>query len=403
MTDEAHAASNDAANVSRSDPDGGADDSDRSVPSAANRAGSLTAGPRDVEASDPAADTADIADAVDEVRRTLLTRLQSPVRRITKVQAVALVLFTMLTLGPVIAFVVIFRADTTARPELVAEASVPPPGGVLLVLTVTNVNPVASEMGTRVRVVPDASLLVAGGGLKNPLTVASNDIQGRGVVTMAVDDGPSPLQIVTAMTSGSVSRYPFDRYEGRVQLIVSQQVNGKRSEVPTALIVESGVTEMAVTGSVLPDDLTPVGRVVDLQFRRSAPTLVFTTWMMCLWWALSISAVFTVWSVAIWRSTVPAWAYGFFVGVLFALTPLRSALPGSPPYGVLVDWVSFYWAIVIVGIGLMMLVAYFIRDAREQSQALAHEESERVAADEAAAAARAAGGLILPEGTTPVG
>jgi hypothetical protein len=70
--------------------------------------------------------------------------------------------------------------------------------------------------------------------------------------------------------------------------------------------------------------------------------------------------------VAIWRTTVPAWAYGFLVGVLFALTPLRGALPGSPPYGELVDYMSFYWAIVIVGIGLMMLVAFFIRDARAQ-------------------------------------
>ncbi len=318
--------------------------------------------------------------AGDDLRINLLSRLQAPVRKITKVQAVALVLFTMLTLGPVVAFVIIFRADTAARPELVSEASVPPPGGVLLVVTVTNVNAVTSEMATRVRVVPDASLLVQGGGLKDPLTVASNDLQGRAVVTTPADEAPSPIQIVTAMSSGSVSRYPFDHYTARLQLIVSVEVNGSRKELPTVLTIESGVTDMAVSAAVLPDDVTPVGRVADMEFQRSTPTLIFTTWMMVLWWALSISAVFTVWSVAIWRSTVPAWAYGFFVGVLFALTPLRSALPGSPPYGVLVDYVSFYWAIVIVGVGLMMLVAYFIRDARAQSRTLARVEAERAAA-----------------------
>jgi hypothetical protein len=309
--------------------------------------------------------------------RTWGSRLPAPVRRITRVQAVALVLFTMLTLGPIVALVIILNSDPSTHPELASEGTSAPTNGVLLQLTVTNVDAVNGEMTTRIRVVPDAQLLVPGGGLKNDLTLASNDVQGRSVVVLPANQAPGPTAITTAMNSGSISRYPFDRYDAGLQIIVSQQVNGKQQEVPALVSIEGGVSDMAISAAVDPDAQTILGRVANLQIRRSAPTLVFTTWMMCLWWALSISAVFTVWSVAIWRSTVPQWAYGFFVGVLFALTPLRGALPGSPPYGVLVDYVSFYWAIVIVGVGLMMLVAYFIRDARSQSQQLRRAEAER--------------------------
>jgi hypothetical protein len=316
--------------------------------------------------------------------RSLRSRLPAPVRRITKVQAVALVLLTLLTLGPAVALVLILRADVEAHPELVSEGETPPSGGVLLQLTVTNVNAVSGEMQTRIRVVPDSSLLVPGGGLKSELTLVSNDIQGKSVVVMPANQAPGPTAIVTAVSSGSVSRYPFDRYEAGLQLIVSQQVNGKRQEVPTTVSIEGGVSDMAISADLEPDQESLLGRVATMQIRRSAPTLVFTSWMMILWWALSVSAVFMVWSVAIWRSTVPPWAYGFFVGVLFALTPLRGALPGSPPYGVLVDYVSFYWAIAIVGIGLMMLVAFFIRDARAQSRQLAQLELDRAREDRAA-------------------
>lgn len=314
-------------------------------------------------------------------RRSLRPRLPAPVRRITRVQAVALVLFTMLTLGPIVALVIILESDPSTHPELATDGApaAPATSGVLLQLTITNVNAVSGEMSTRIRVVPDATLLLPGGGLKNELTIASNDVQGHSVVVVPANQAPGPTAIVTALSSGSISRYPFDRYEAGLQIIVSQSVNGKQQEVPTAVSIEGGVSDMAISADLEPDAQSLLGRVATLQIRRSAPTLVFTTWMMCLWWALSISAVFTVWSVAIWRSTVPQWAYGFFVGVLFALTPLRGALPGSPPYGVLVDYVSFYWAIVIVGVGLMMLVAYFIRDARGQSRQLRRAEAERAA------------------------
>jgi len=228
---------------------------------------------------------------------------------------------------------------------------------------------VTGELGVRAQITPDISLLSGGGRLKSDLAVASNDVRGNRVTTLPAGQPTGPVEIVTGLRDGSVSRYPFDRYRGRLQLILSQQdAQGTRQEVPATLTVHSVVTDLGITASVAAAEPITLGRAVDFTVQRSVPTLVFTVWMMVLWWALSISAVLLVWSVAIWRATVPPWAYGYMVGVLFALVPLRGALPGEPPPGGLVDYVSFYWAIVIVGVGLLMLVAYFIRDVREQSR-----------------------------------
>ena len=115
-----------------------------------------------------------------------------------------------------------------------------------------------------------------------------------------------------------------------------------------------------VISGELPPDQAASTSTVDLGVRRNGPTLLYVTWIMALWWALSVSAVLLVWAVAIWRSAPPPWAYGYLVGVLFALAPLRGALPGQPPYGVLVDYVSFYWAVGSMGLGLLLLASVLV-------------------------------------------
>jgi hypothetical protein len=145
--------------------------------------------------------------------------------------------------------------------------------------------------------------------------------------------------------------------------------------VPISVEVSADVPGFVVEGE-LPPDQALSSRLIDLDVRRNGPTLLYTTWIMFLWWALSVSAVFIVWAVAIWRSSTPPWAYGYLVGVLFALAPLRGALPGQPPYGVLLDYVSFYWAVGTIGVGLILLVSFFVRDARHDGRSRSRVEEQ---------------------------
>jgi hypothetical protein len=35
---------------------------------------------------------------------------------------------------------------------------------------------------------------------------------------------------------------------------------------------------------------------------------------------------------------------------------LRTGLPGSPPYGSIIDWAAYYWSLGLVGLSLLALV-----------------------------------------------
>ena len=362
-----------------------------------------------------------------------------PVRRITKVQAIALVIFTLLSLGPILALVVVLRSDTGTVPLVVTEPPTTAEDGLNLSLTVTSVNAVTREMAVRMTVKSSSqgpTGLIEGGRMTDTVDIglpaAPGSLQGDSTVTLAEGSTVGAIEFMVQLTNGSVARYPYDTYQAEMLIIASRQTDpvqrtsatgttgtgtgtgtgtepsesGTTDRVPVPISVEvsADVPGFIVAGN-LPSEQATSTRLIDLEVRRNGPTLVYTTWIMILWWALSVSAVFILWAVAIWRSSTPPWAYGYLVGVLFALAPLRGALPGQPPYGVLIDYVSFYWAVGTMGLGLILLVSFFVRDARQDgpSRTRAEEELQDRTADVAYDAGDAVTtSLPVPVGADPV-
>jgi hypothetical protein len=363
-----------------------------------------------------------------------------PVRRITRVQAIALVVFSLISLGPILALVIVLRSDTATVPIVVAESDITDEDGLVLTMTVTSVNAITREMGVRMAIRSSSTGptgLIEGGRMTETVNLglpAEGSIQGSSTITLEKGTTVGAVEFVAQLTEGSIARYPYDRYAAHLVVIASREGDGTppsgstpsttatttpsdatgfddtpaptRIAVPISIVVAADVPGFVIDGDIADTGSSTSTATVDLDVRRNGPTLVYTTWIMLLWWALSVSAVLLVWAVAIWRSTPPPWAYGFLVGVLFALAPLRGALPGQPPYGVLIDYVSFYWAVGTMGIGLLILVSFFLRDARNEGRTRSREEEER--RDRAADAAYDTGEvavippLPIPLGTEPV-
>lgn len=371
-----------------------------------------------------------------------------PVRRITKVQAIALVIFTLLSLGPILALVVVLRSDTGTVPIVVTEPPITAQDGLNLSLTVMSVNAVTREMAVRMTIKSSSqgpTGLVEGGRMTDTVDIglpaAPGSLQGDSTVSLEEGSTVGAIEFMVQLTNGSVARYPYDTYQSEMLIIASREADpdqrtsatgttgtgtgtgtgsgtgtgagtgepgsGTTDRVPVPISVEvsADVPGFILDGS-LPSEQATSTRLLDLEVRRNGPTLVYTTWIMILWWALSVSAVFILWSVAIWRSSTPPWAYGYLVGVLFALAPLRGALPGQPPYGVLIDYVSFYWAVGTMGLGLILLVSFFVRDARQDGRSRTREEEELE--DRTADVAYDAGNVVVatslpvPVGAEPV-
>ncbi len=321
-----------------------------------------------------------------------------PVRRITKVQAIALVVFTLVSLGPILALIVVLRSDTTTVPVVVDEEPITAEDGLNLGLTITSVNAVTREVSIRMTVKSSSTGptgLIEGGRMTETVDIglpaSPGSLQGDSTVTLEKGSTVSAVEFMVQLTNGSIARYPYDTYEAEMLIIASRAPDGAASAgtaggvgsattrsgesgtlpvripVPISVKVSADVPGYVVEGQ-LEADQPASNRSIVLDVRRNGPTLLYTTWIMLLWWALSLSAVFIVWSVSIWRTSAPAWAYGYLVGVLFSLAPLRGALPGQPPPGVLIDYVSFYWAVGTVGVGLVLLVSFFVRDARQDGR-----------------------------------
>lgn len=345
--------------------------------------------------------------------RSVIARV--PVRRITRVQAIALAVFSLISLGPILALVVVLRSDTaTTQPIVVKEPEIAAEDGLILTMTVTSVNAVTREMGVRMAIRssstgPDG--LIEGGRMTETVNLglpAEGSIQGSSTISLDKGTTVGAVEFVVPLADGSIARYPYDTYTSDIVVIASREgdgelgsstsgsgtgtnnngtsgsngtgsgttADGERIAVPISVAVAADVPGFVIDGTIPPDQ-APSTRSVELDIRRNGPTLLYTTWIMVLWWALSVSAVLLVWAVAIWRSSPPPWAYGFLVGVLFALAPLRGALPGQPPYGVLIDYVSFYWAVGTMGVGLLILVSFFLRDARHEGRNRSRIEEEQ--------------------------
>ena len=299
--------------------------------------------------------------------------------RPSKVQIAALVLLSVFALGPLVAMVVILRSEGDPSTSILVSEIPAPTDGAQVVGTITRVDPVAGELALRLLVLPQSDLL-DNGRLIAPLDLRLNDGRGNSTVTFPAGEVPAPIETTLALSGGSVSRYPFDSYQAPLTLVLLPDMptaDDQVQAIPVALDLVTTVTDFDLVAGFAVDDpatavvepiSSPTFTLVDLRITRSEATTVYAMGIMALMWGLAATGVLMAWAVVIWRVDTPMWVYTYFVGVLFALPPLREALPGRPPPGTLVDYAAFYWSIGIIGVTLLLMTGLWIRRSRPEDR-----------------------------------
>ncbi|MDE3089868.1 MAG: DUF4436 family protein [Chloroflexota bacterium] len=107
--------------------------------------------------------------------------------------------------------------------------------------------------------------------------------------------------------------------------------------------------------------LCEVGYEVLIQ--RSGTVIAFAVFIMALKWLLALSALFVALSVAVRGRKVELAMFSWLAALLFALPPLRNAMPGVPPLGSFNDFASFFWAEGIVALSLIIIVFTWLKRA----------------------------------------
>lgn len=233
---------------------------------------------------------------------------------------------------------------------------------------VTLLNPDLSrgELTARVVINPGSDLIATSDQSLNQTIRVRVFSDIAGITQTVFETGATVDPITTTLPLGGsrLTRYPVDSYKADLVMDVQREVDPGEGQavkgeqefekVPIVATVRSSLSDLRVSGTTTPSDQNVLNANFELE--RPGTVVVFAIALMGLAWLLALGCVALAWGVLIQAREIPFWCWGFYAGVLFALPQLRNGLPGSPPFGSLIDWSIYYWALGMVGVSLLALI-----------------------------------------------
>jgi hypothetical protein len=216
--------------------------------------------------------------------------------------------------------------------------------------------------------------------LKENATLVSNAVTNPTVVSKA-HERPQFVSVQFALRNGVITDYPFDRYTANFYFRVLVGDAPNQRVVPIRVVFDNIDTffkldpkheksiqvheDDGVVESITPPQ-SAIAAIATVQ--RSMSTITFAVFIMVFMWCLTVAALIAAWYVHSGRLGLFWSALGFLGTLLFALIPLRNAVPGDPPIGSLIDFAAFFIAEGVVSISMIVTVlhGYHIEISKKQ-------------------------------------
>ena len=228
-------------------------------------------------------------------------------------------------------------------------------------VTVTDLDPKLGLLRLRMDITPDRGLASDSGlATRYPLDIVAFGLTGRTELRIPAGQVPQELELSTGLFDGDVNKYPFDSYRSGFGLEAHALIGRRSVAVPFEMSVEPRFAGFRVHPSESAQS-TPTGPFVAMAIRRSATTIGFAVFVMVMMWCLAIAALVIAVRFLLRRHRLELAFSGMSVGLLFAFPAVRNALPGVPPMGALIDYLSFFWAEALVAVALLTILLIFIR------------------------------------------
>jgi hypothetical protein len=222
----------------------------------------------------------------------------------------------------------------------------------------------------------DNSVLVAnvsvvpGPGLLDPRTHTLKD-DLHIVVTSAVTANkrtwpkgtlPDVFRVSLAL-SGEVADWPFDEYHSGP--IVAQLLSGPdQTPVPaTATFVDRLLGWKVEVTRV---DGAELGGSYRVDLLRTPSTVAFGVAILCVLIGLAALGAFVAVQTALDRRKFQPPMTTWYAAMLFAVMPLRNALPDAPPFGSWIDITIVVWVVIVLGISMGLYVSCWWRHLRPE-------------------------------------
>jgi hypothetical protein len=261
------------------------------------------------------------------------------------------------------ASIVLYANSGISHPDQVTESS-PSSGGTTVFIDVEDIQSGNSLLIVNYTVTPGPELLdPVTHNLKEDLSVLVASVVSANKRTWAKGTLPDVYRVSLPVV-GDVANWPFDRYESGP--ITANLISGPTQQplTPTVIMVDRLLGWKVEAARVNPTDPLGPYRVA---LHRSASTLAFAVVILAVLVTLAGVALFVAVQTARDRRKFQPPMTTWYAAMLFAVVPLRNALPDSPPFGSWIDVTIVLWVIVVLVISMTLYISCWWRHLKPEA------------------------------------
>ena len=261
---------------------------------------------------------------------------------------------------------------------------------------VTNVNPAAQELTAQL------GFRLAGNIGRDEVTPANdlklliNNVRGQQEFDFPQGKRMNRIEVVFPL-NGDLNKYPFDRYETTMWLLMTAPAASNKAQVPKtpgtqpqdaphaeklaigavtlqrnaplplSLALSASIPGIKFRGSVTRNESTQVTGIA-LNLSRADNLIGLSLFINLMMTGLAVSVLAMVLQVSTAKGQFDLVPLSMSLSLIFGLPALRNVQPGVPPVGAFSDSVTFIGAELIVAVSAVVTVWQWVLRARHKSE-----------------------------------
>ena len=265
-------------------------------------------------------------------------------------------------IGAYVASILLYVNGGMGHPHQIADTSVSGDGTTVTV-DIEEIQSDNSVLVANLTISPGPALLdPLTHNLREDLSVVVTSVVTAGKRTWPKGTLPDVFRVSLTL-AGDVADWPLDRYRSGP---IKVDLFSGAAQVPERATVT--LVDRLLGWKV---DVAPVGKADSLeQYRvhlyRSQSTVAFGVVMLGVLIALAGLALFVAVQTVRGRRKFQPPMTTWYAAMLFAVMPLRNALPDSPPFGSWIDITVVIWVIVVLVISMALYISCWWRHLRPE-------------------------------------
>jgi hypothetical protein len=266
-------------------------------------------------------------------------------------------------IGAYVTSIVLYVNSGMGHPHQIAESSASGDGTTVTV-DVEDIQSDNSLLIANYTVSPGPDLLdPVTHNLKEDLNLVVTSVVSASKRTWSKGTLPDVFRVSLTLT-GDVADWPFDRYHSGPITVHLHSGAAQEPEKATVMMVDRMLGWKIDVAHV---DKTDVRGSYRVDLHRSPSTVSFGVVMLGVLITLAGIALFVAIQTARDRRRFQPPMTTWYAAMLFAVMPLRNALPDSPPFGSWIDVTIVLWVVVVLVISMTLYISCWWRHLRPEA------------------------------------